>query len=218
MWHAGGGTDYYRAAPTTKGRSVSLALLVQQYGYIVVAIGTFFEGETVLVLGGLAAQLGYLELPWVIVSAFGGTVCGDQLYFFIGRHHGRAMLAKRPHWQRRAQRIFRILHRHQNLLLLGFRFLYGLRTITPFVVGMSEVSTMRFVLLNILSAAVWAIAVGVLGYVFGSAIETVLGDIKHYEVAILLSVAAAAAAAWGVSTWRRRRSEGAAAEHKKGGP
>lgn len=196
---------------------MSLQLLIQQYGYIVIAIGTFFEGETVLVLGGLAAQLGYLELPWVVLSAFGGTVCGDQLYFFIGRSRGRDLLARRPHWQRRAQRVFRILHRHQNLLLLGFRFLYGLRTVTPFVVGMSPVSTARFVSLNILSAAIWAIAVGALGYVFGSAIQTVLGDIKHYEVVILLSIAAAAAVTWGVSVWRRRRSE-RGRENEKGGP
>lgn len=196
---------------------MSLELLIQQYGYVAIAVGTFFEGETVLVLGGLAAQLGYLELPWVVASAFGGTVCGDQLYFFIGRFHGRAMLAKRPHWQRRTQRIFDILHRHQNLLLIGFRFLYGLRTITPFAVGMSPVSTTRFVLLNLFSAAIWAVAIGSLGYVFGSAIQAVIGDIKHYELAIMLSVAAAAAVVWAVSTWRRRRLN-AARDHEKGGP
>ncbi len=197
---------------------MSLQLLIQEYGYVVVVVGTFFEGETVLVLGGLAAQLGYLELPWVIVSAFGGTVCGDQLYFFIGRYHGRAMLAKRPHWQRRAQRVFDILHRHQNWLLIGFRFLYGLRTVTPFAVGMSQVGTARFMLLNILSAGVWAVAIGMLGYVFGSAIQAVIGDIKHYELAIMLSVAAAATVAWAVSVWRRRRLGAAVRDKEKGGP
>lgn len=195
---------------------MNLELLIQQYGYVAIAVGTFFEGETVLVLGGLAAQLGYLELPWVVASAFSGTVCGDQLYFFIGRYRGRGMLVNRPHWQRRAQRIFTILHRHQNLLLLGFRFLYGVRTVTPFVVGMSEVNTLRFVVLNMISAAVWAVAVGSLGYVFGSAIRAVIGDIKQYELTILLSIAAAAAVAWAFTTWQRRR--GAARENKKGGP
>lgn len=196
---------------------MSLQLLIQEYGYVVIAVGTFFEGETVLVLGGLAAQLGYLELPWVIASAFGGTVCGDQLYFFIGRYHGRGMLAKRPQWQRRSKRVFDILHRHQNWFLIGFRFLYGLRTVTPFAVGMSQVSAVRFVLLNIFSAAVWAIAIGTLGYVFGSAIQAVIGDIKHYELTIMLSIAAAAAMAWAVSTWRRRRLS-TPRSNKKGGP
>lgn len=196
---------------------MSLALLIQQYGYFVIAAGTFFEGETVLVLGGLAAQLGYLQLPWVVASAFVGTVCGDQLYFFIGRRHGRAMLARRPLWQPRAQRVFTILQRHQNLLLLGFRFLYGLRTVTPFAIGMSEVGVTRFVLLNIVSAAIWATAIGSLGYVFGTAIESVIGDIKHYEMAILGAVGAAAVSAWTIAAWRRRRARGRT-RHEKGGP
>ena len=47
--------------------------LITTYGYAAVGIGSFLEGETVLVLGGLAAHRGYLELPWVIVYAFLGT-------------------------------------------------------------------------------------------------------------------------------------------------
>jgi membrane protein DedA with SNARE-associated domain len=58
-------------------------------------------------------------------------------------------------------------------MTLSFRFLYGLRTVVPFVIGMSTVSTKRFVLLNIVGAIVWAIVVGIVvgigGYAFGHA-------------------------------------------------
>ena len=47
--------------------------LLTTYGYPILIIGTFLEGETVLVLGGLAAHLGYLSLDWVIVCALGGS-------------------------------------------------------------------------------------------------------------------------------------------------
>ena len=42
---------------------------------------TFLEGETILVLAGLAAHQGYLVLTWVILAAFLGSLCGDQLFF-----------------------------------------------------------------------------------------------------------------------------------------
>ena len=57
--------------------------LIGNNGYFVLLIGTFLEGETILILAGLAAHLGYLYLPWVIVVAFIGTLSGDQLFFTL---------------------------------------------------------------------------------------------------------------------------------------
>ena len=67
---------------------MSLEELVANYGYTAVAIGTFLEAETILLLGGFAAHRGLLELPWVIVCAFLGSFVGDQAFFYIGRMNG----------------------------------------------------------------------------------------------------------------------------------
>ena len=82
-----------------------LESLITQYGYPILFIGTFLEGETVLVLGGVAAHLGYLSLDGVIACGFSGTLFGDQLYFFLGRRHGQSLLQRRPTWQKRAERV-----------------------------------------------------------------------------------------------------------------
>ena len=175
---------------------MTLAELVSTYGYPAIAIGTFFEGETILILGGLAAHQGYLELTGVIASAFTGTMLGDQLYFYIGRIQGYSALEKRPRWKRKSERVFRLLKRHQVLLILGFRFLYGTRTITPFLIGISRVSPFRFLILNIIGAAVWATVIGGLGYAFGKTLETLVGDIKQYELLISLALLAIGSLAW----------------------
>ena len=70
-----------------------LESLLSTYGYPILLIGTFLEGETVLILGGFFAHLGYLSLNWVIVCGLCGTLFGDQLFFLIGRHHGKTVLA-----------------------------------------------------------------------------------------------------------------------------
>ena len=41
---------------------MSLEALISHYGYAAVAIGTFFEGETILVIAGFASHQGYLAL------------------------------------------------------------------------------------------------------------------------------------------------------------
>ena len=65
-----------------------LESLIANYGYAAVLIGTFVEGETILVIAGFAAHRGYLSLPWVILLAFAGSLAGDQLWFYVGRRSG----------------------------------------------------------------------------------------------------------------------------------
>jgi membrane protein DedA with SNARE-associated domain len=183
-----------------------LESLLSTYGYPILIIGTFLEGETILVLGGLAAHLGYLSLDWVIVCGFCGTLFGDQLYFFLGRRQGKTLLARHPSWQPRAERVLRILERHQTLLILGFRFLYGLRSVTPFAIGMSDVSYLRFILLNLIGAGIWTITIVFAGYYFGRAMQALLGDIKQYELELMTGIIGTAIVIWLVHFYRRRRS------------
>jgi membrane protein DedA with SNARE-associated domain len=175
---------------------MTLEHLIDSYGYLALVVGTFLEGETILVLGGVAAKLGYLRLPWVIVSAFVGTLMSDQLFFFLGRWQGQAFLLKHPRWNARAEKVRRMLERHRIPIIVGFRFVYGFRTVTPFVLGMSRVPVIEFIIFNVIGAAAWASAIACLGYAFGKAMELLLGDIRHYEKWLLLSVIAAGIGIW----------------------
>jgi membrane protein DedA with SNARE-associated domain len=175
---------------------MTLEHVIDSYGYFALVVGTFLEGETILVLGGIAAKLGYLKLPWVIVSAFVGTLMSDQLFFFLGRRQGQAFLLKHPQWNSRAQKVHRMLERHRIPIIIGFRFVYGFRTVTPFVLGMSRVPIIEFVVFNVVGAAAWASAIASLGYAFGKGMELLLGNIQHYEKEILLAVIAAGSGIW----------------------
>ncbi|HRT63004.1 MAG TPA: DedA family protein [Syntrophales bacterium] len=172
---------------------MSLEELITTYGYAAIAIGTFLEGETILVLGGLAAYRGYLKLPWVLACAFLGTLLGDQFYFYIGRAKGQRILEKHRNWQSKSEKVFLLLTKHQVLLILGFRFLYGLRTVTPIVLGASRIAPVRFLILNILGAITWTIAIGVMGYLFGHTLEIIIGDVKRYELWLFIGLAAVGA-------------------------
>jgi membrane protein DedA with SNARE-associated domain len=174
--------------------------LVSRYGYLAILVGTFLEGETILVLGGLAAHRGLLWLPGVIACAFVGSLASDQLFFFIGRRHGARFLARRPRLQAGAARGRALVERHGTLLILSFRFLYGLRNVTPLVLGMSRVPVWRFALLNVIGAAAWAVAVAALGWFVGSAARQLLGHLERYELGVAAAVVALGLALW---AWRR---------------
>ncbi|WP_213956518.1 DedA family protein [Variovorax sp. dw_954] len=182
-----------------------LAQLVSDYGYTAVFIGSLLEGETVLLLAGMAAHEGYLSWPVVVAIAFCGGTLGDQVLFHVGRRHGGAVLRQFPAMSARAEPVARLIRRHQNWLIVGVRFMYGLRLVGPFAIGMSEVSAKRFALLNALGAAIWAPLVTGVGYLFGHALKWLITDLGRYEALALLSVAAVVAAVLVVRWLRSRR-------------
>ena len=184
---------------------MDLQSIIENYGYAAILIGTFLEGETILVLAGLAAHQGYLVLTWVILAAFLGSLCGDQLFFYLGRKHSQAVLSRRPAWKVKAEKVHKLMNRFQTPLILSFRFLYGLRTVTPFVIGMSPVSFKKFILLNAAGALVWATAVGTGGYLFGHALEIFIGKFKHYEAQVFAMIALLGLIIWTVHFYHRRK-------------
>ena len=190
----------------------TLTELIRNYGYLAILIGTFLEGETILILGGFAAHMGFLELPWVIASAIAGSFSGDQLYFYIGRHYGPKIIARRLSWQEGAAKVYKHLHRHKNLLILSFRFFYGFRNVTPFAVGAAHISRSRFFTLNLIGAIVWAISFAYAGYLFGEAFRLLLDDFKRYELYVLFALVFVGLMIWLITLIRHRRR---ALAHKK---
>jgi membrane protein DedA with SNARE-associated domain len=186
------------------GDCLSLAEFVESYGYLALVAGTFLEGETVVVLAGFAAHRGYLSLPLVMLAAFTGTFLGDQLYFHLGRRKGEAFLRRRVTWAPKLKRVQGLIERHHILFILGFRFVYGIRTVSPFAIGVSDVPTRRYLVLNLFGAALWAAAVAYLGYSLGEAAEVLLGHVHRYELAIFATIAAVGPILWGVRSSRRR--------------
>lgn len=184
---------------------MSLEALIQTYGYWAVLAGTFLEGETILVLGGFAAHRGYLHLPGVILVAFIGSFGGDQFYFLMGRWRGQALIEKWPALLDRLARVNRLIERYHTPIILGSRFMYGLRIAFPVAIGLSRVKAGRFIMLNALSALIWSTAVATGGYLFGSALEIMLGNLKHYERDIILVVCLAGILFWGFNFYRRKK-------------
>lgn len=163
-----------------------LEQLVRQYGYLALFVGTFLEGETILLIAGFLAHTGNLDLTTCILTAFLGSLSGDQTAFYIGRFKGKAFIDKRPNWKDKVERVHKMLERFHEVLILSFRFFYGLRNLTPFILGTTEITGFKFFALNAVGAFVWAVAFGCAGYFFGTVVATVLKDVHHVEMIILV--------------------------------
>ena len=162
--------------------------LVLAYGYPLLFIGIVFEGETFLLIGAFLAHRGYLNLPIVMAVAFASTVLTDQTFFWVGRTRGMTILTRHPEWESRVDKVRRLLEKYQLSLIVTFRFLYGLRILTPLVIGASGFSPRLFLLFNLIGAVIWVISIGLAGYAFGHAMEIILADIRKYELWIVIGI------------------------------
>ena len=183
---------------------MSAEYLIQTYGYVALLLGALIEGETILVLAGFAAHRGYLSLPLVILIASSATIVCDQVLYFMGRIYGQDFLEKRPALYARSVRFRELLQRNQNLVIAGFRFMYGMRIVAPFVIGMSGITRTRFLTLNMASGLVWTTVFAAGGYFFGAALEIVLSDIRQHELQLILMIALLGTLLWmGHFFWTR---------------
>ncbi|WCT74968.1 DedA family protein [Sphingomonas naphthae] len=148
---------------------------LSHYGLAAVALGAAFEGETAVIAGGLLAHRGLWPLGGAMLAAFLGSFAADQMFFAVGRTcRGMAWVQR---LQRRAAfaKALDVFHRHPTGFILAFRFLYGLRIVSPVAIGTTRIPARRFLALNLIAAAIWAPLFTILGYSFGKGLERWFG-------------------------------------------
>lgn len=170
--------------------------LIISYGYLAVFLGVALEGEAIVMTGGFLAYRGLLDIKWVVVSALAGSICTYQGLFWLGKKRGSVFLERHPAWQSRVAGVQQRLMKYHLWVIAGYRLFFGLRSITPFALGMGELTQRRFFLLDLVPALVWAVAFSFLGFALGHAFEKLIQDIERYQGWIVLTLVTGGLLAW----------------------
>ena len=178
--------------------------LIAELGYVAVFIGTYYEGETVLALGGVAAAHGTLSFWPVLFAAIVGGFLGDQTWFFIGRRYGRRALARYPTLAAKAPRVQALVRRWDAWAVVLLRFCYGLRIAGPIIIGGCGISPWRLAFFNFIGVLLWAPLVAGVGFFAWQAVEHWLGRLRDLQLVFLMMVLLVATLGWLFVQWRRR--------------
>ena len=181
--------------------------LLETYKYWIVVAGALLEGEMVLILAGAAAYHGHMTLYMVMLISFLGAVFHDHMLFFIGRKYGNKILNRQSKWQDRINKVVRLIHKYDRYFIMSFRFIYGIRTITPIVIGASPIKLSKYFSLVVISGAVWAILVSYIGYAFALALDTVIENFAKYQKYLAVALALLIGGIYAFLKWHRFRKE-----------
>jgi membrane protein DedA with SNARE-associated domain len=190
------------------------APLIAKYGYAPTFVGTLLEGETFLVLSGLAAHQGYLSTSLLVAVGAAGAFLTDNFFFAAGRLFGPALLKRFPWLAPSVARAHALVERLPNSAVIGVRFLYGMRSVGPAVIGSGRMTWSRFALLDAVAAFSWSACWIGAGYVLGEAVEPLLREFTSIGGWLLVGVVACCTGLVTCILYLRRRRADSASESK----
>nr|WP_246723623.1 DedA family protein [Rhizobium sp. ARZ01] len=161
--------------------------MIEKYGLLAIFLGAGIEGETVVFLGGILSHRQLLPFWPTALAATLGSFAADQLFFLAGRHARSYPAVRRVLARPTISSVSHLLERHPTGFVFAFRFIYGMRTVSPVAIGASQIPAAKFVLLNAVAALLWGPLFTALGYFAGQGFEQLLGRLPlphHLFVAV----------------------------------
>ena len=180
------------------------------------AVGFFLPGDSLLVVAGLFAATGKLNIFVLLISLFIAGILGDLVGYLTGRRMGKTIFSRpkskifNPSHLLKAQKFY---EKYGGKTIILARFVPIVRTFAPIVAGAAEMPYRTFAFFNILGSFLWIFSMLLAGYFLGGLVESVFG-IKLDEhidkvviVVVLLSILPMIFEYWKV---RRERKAGEA--------
>lgn len=142
------------------------------------AVGFFLPGDSLLVVAGLFAAAGKLDLMMLMITLFIAAVIGDTVGYFTGKKMGRALFTKpksRFFNPKHIARAHAFYEKHGGKTIVLARFVPIVRTFAPIVAGAAEMSYRNFLFYNVFGGLFWIVSMLLAGYFLGGLVERALG-------------------------------------------
>jgi membrane-associated protein len=151
-------------------------------------VGLIAPGETAIVLGGVVAAEGGVDLPVILLVAWLAAALGDLASFVLGQRLGRRFLiARGPRLGVTAPRLERVetfFEKHGPKAILIGRFVGIVRAVAPFLAGASGMRLRAFLPWSLLGTAAWASTFTLVGYAFHRSFASAAHTLTHGALAL----------------------------------
>ena len=175
------------------GTFVYVGLVFIVFAETGLAVGFFLPGDSLLVVAGLFAATGKLNVAVLLSSLFVAAVVGDAVGYYTGAKMGPKLFRRqksllfRPSHLERAHKFY---EKYGGKTIIIARFVPIVRTFAPIVAGAAQMPYRKFVVFNVLGGFLWVFSMILAGYYLGTLLRDKLGinlD-EHIEWVIIIVV------------------------------
>jgi len=148
------------------------------------AIGFFLPGDSLLVVAGLFAAAGKLNLAILMISLFIAAVVGDAVGYWSGRKAGEALFTRpksRFFNPKHLQKAHKFYEKHGGKTIIIARFVPIVRTFAPIVAGAAKMPYRQFLLYNVFGGLGWVVSMLSAGYFLGGVVEQLVRNVFGVE-------------------------------------
>src|ERR1043166_6895739 len=139
--------------------NVNLTSLIKRHGdwyYAIIFVWTFLQGEIFVIFSGAAAAKGILDIKYLILVTWVGTFLGDQFTFYLGHKYGPKLMKHFPKLEPAVHKAAEKIRKYEAPFILFYRFIVGVRNISPFAIGISGLPWKEFTAWNFLASLIAA--------------------------------------------------------------
>ena len=182
---------------------VVVALLV--FGEAALFVGFVLPGETTVLVAGVIASQGSVNVVVLCVLVVIAAIIGDSVGYLVGREYGPRLLKLRilaKHQEELDKALAGLQRRGATYVFLG-RFTAFLRAVMPGLAGMSRLHYRRFLVANALGGLVWGVGFTLLGYAGGTQLSRIEKFAGYFSSGLLVLLVLAVVGA--VVVRRKRR-------------
>ncbi len=145
------------------------------YGYLILAFYSFGGGMLGLIGAGILSALGKMDISISIVVATTSNFLGDNFLFFMTQMNKKEVLKYLRKHRRKIAYTNLLMKKYGDWVIFLQKYIYGVKTLVPIVMGLSRYDIKKFTLLNILASIVWGVVIGLGSYYFSSTVERWFG-------------------------------------------
>lgn len=172
----------------SRGASMStFGQYLQDYGPVAIMMWAGIEGESAAIAGGVLAhrEVMFLWEAWLATAL--GAFLVDETFFLLGRRFRDRPFVARACQKPAFARAMAFIERYPTAYIIIFRFLYGLRTVSPIALGLTHVPFRRFAALNAFAALLWSAIFTTIGFLFGPAVDQMLNALSPYKTHLMIA-------------------------------
>ncbi len=148
---------------------------LQEWGYLAIAFFSLGGSMFIVAAAGVFAYLGHLNLTYALLIAAVANFLGDNLLFILGRYQKKELINYLKKHRRKVAATTLLMRKYGDLAIFIQKFIYGIKTLIPLVMGLSKYDLKKFLFFNFFASIIFVLVVGMGSYFFSGFIIKAFG-------------------------------------------
>jgi membrane protein DedA with SNARE-associated domain len=142
------------------------------YGYLILGYYSFGGGMLGLIGAGILSSMGKMDITLSITIATVANFVGDTALFYLAQTNKKEVQKYLTKHKRKIAYTNLLMRKYGSWVVFLQKYVYGVKTLVPIVMGLTKYDFKRFTLLNIPASIVWGLVVGLVSFYFSAAVRS----------------------------------------------